>query len=222
MVRANIMSLGRGSRSEPLVGVELSRLTRRKLLATGVQGLVGASLGAGLGQLPLLAQTPAGRPGSTDLGNGFHVLSLGSTNVLAVTDATGVALVDGAPAGRAGALTELLATLPQAGKVHTLFNTHWHPEQTGSNESLGQAGATIVAQENTKLWLTTDVTWPWSDETVRRCRRSRYRTKRSMTQPSSRSVVEPCAADICAIARTPTATCTSSFPKTTCSRSAMP
>ena len=47
-----------------------------------------------------------------------------------------------------------------------IFNTHWHPEQTGSNESLGQAGATIVAQENTKQWLTTDVTWPWNDETV--------------------------------------------------------
>ncbi len=38
------------------------------------------------------------------LGNGFHVLSLGATNVLAVTDPTGVALVDGAPAGRAAAL----------------------------------------------------------------------------------------------------------------------
>jgi cyclase len=94
------------------------------------------------------------------------VLSLGATNVLAVTDPSGVALVDGAPAGRAAELTRLLAALPQGGKVHTLFNTHWHPEQTGSNELLGQAGATIVAQENTKQWLTTDVTWPWSGETV--------------------------------------------------------
>ncbi len=57
--------------------------------------------------------------------------------------------------------------MPQSGKVHTLFNTHWHPEQTGSNESLAQAGATIVAQENTKLWLTTDVTWPWSERNDR-------------------------------------------------------
>ena len=100
------------------------------------------------------------------LRDGFHVLSLGATNVLAVTDSTGVALVDGAPAGRAAELRSGSRRLPQAGKVHTLFNTHWHPEQTGSNESLGQAGATIVAQENTKQWLTTDVTWPWNDETV--------------------------------------------------------
>ena len=34
------------------------------------------------------------------------------------------------------------------------------------DETLGQAGATIIAQENTRLWLTTDVTWPWSHETV--------------------------------------------------------
>ena len=59
-----------------------------------------------------------------------------------------VALVDGAPSGRAAELTQRLAALPQKGKVHTLFNTHWHPEQTGSNESLGQAGATIVDPVN--------------------------------------------------------------------------
>ena len=37
--------------------------------------------------------------------------------------------------------------------MHTLINTHWHPEQTGSNERLGKAGARIIAHENTKLWL---------------------------------------------------------------------
>jgi glyoxylase-like metal-dependent hydrolase (beta-lactamase superfamily II) len=134
------------------------------LLSTTVGGLVGASLGAGL-RWPALQAQPAGGT-ARDLGGGFHLLDLGATSVLAVTDESGVALVDGAPEGRASALTALLAELPRSGRVHTLFNTHWHPEQTGSNESLGQAGATIVAQENTKLWLTTEVTWPWNDETV--------------------------------------------------------
>jgi cyclase len=95
------------------------------------------------------------------------VVTLGETNVLAATDSTGITLVDGAPAGQADSLATMLDALPNTGKVHTLFNTHWHPEQTGSNESLGRAGATIVAQENTKLWLTTDVTWPWNNETVK-------------------------------------------------------
>jgi len=157
----NIMSLGRGERSDASWGFELPLLSRRTLLVRSMQGLAGASLGSALGGRALLAQAP-----SAALGNGFHVLSLGATNVLAVTDPTGVALVDGAPAGRAADLSRILAAVPQSGKVHTLFNTHWHPEQTGSNESVGQAGATIVAQENTKQWLRTDVTWPWSDETV--------------------------------------------------------
>ena len=138
-------------------------LSRRTLLTRSLAGLAGASLGAGLGARALWAQAAGG---ATELGNGFHVLSLGATNVLAVTDASGVTLVDGAPAGRAAELARLVAALPRAGRVHTLFNTHWHPEHTGSNESLGQAGAKIVAQENTKQWLTTDVTWPWNAETV--------------------------------------------------------
>jgi glyoxylase-like metal-dependent hydrolase (beta-lactamase superfamily II) len=132
------------------------------LLTATVQGLVGASLGASLGLPGARAQIPAA--GARPLKDGFQVLTVGATNVLAVSDASGMALVDGAPAGRAAVLEELLGAA--GGEVHTLFNTHWHPEHTGSNEMLGRGGAKIVAQENTKLWLTTDVTWPWSDETV--------------------------------------------------------
>jgi glyoxylase-like metal-dependent hydrolase (beta-lactamase superfamily II) len=123
---------------------------------------LGVSLAAGLSARAALGQSAAG----AELGAGFRLLSLGATNVLAVSDPSGVALVDGAPLGRAAELAELVAALPQAGRVHTLFNTHWHPEHTGSNETLGQAGATIVAHENTKQWLTTDVTWPWGGATV--------------------------------------------------------
>ena len=57
--------------------------------------------------------------------------------------------------------------------VHTLFNTHWHPEQTGSNERLGKAGKTIIAHENTRLWLTTDVTWPWNGQRFTRAAEGR-------------------------------------------------
>jgi len=35
--------------------------------------------------------------------------------------------------------------LPGGGPVQTLFNTHWHPEQTGLNDALGKAGKTIIA-----------------------------------------------------------------------------
>jgi cyclase len=136
-------------------------LSRRTLLDRGARAALGVSLGASFPLRGLLAQ-----PAQGSLPGGFHVVRLGATNVLAVADATGLTLVDGAPHGGANELAQRLAALPNAGPVHTLFNTHWHREHTGSNESLGQGGATIVAHENTKQWLRTDVTWPWNNETV--------------------------------------------------------
>jgi glyoxylase-like metal-dependent hydrolase (beta-lactamase superfamily II) len=58
--------------------------------------------------------------------------------------------------GRAAAASQLPAAVEQATggtRVHTLFNTHWHLEQTGGNEALGRAGANIVAQEKTRARL---------------------------------------------------------------------
>ena len=63
---------------------------------------------------------------------------------------------------------KVVAALPSGGSVHTLFNTHWHPEQTGLNEQIGKAGKTIIAQENTRLWLAADVTWSWSGQRFKR------------------------------------------------------
>ncbi len=142
----------------------MQTLTRRTLLSRAVQGAaVGSLLRFGVLARSASAQ---GTSSTRDLGRGVHVVTLGATNVVAVGGPDGLMLVDGAPAGQAADLAAQLAALPNAGKVHTLFNTHWHPEQTGSNQSLADAGATIIAQRNTKLWLSTDVTWPWNDETV--------------------------------------------------------
>ncbi len=146
----------------------MSSLSRRRLLKAAAEGAAGASLGL-LGARSLLAQAQApsgGAAGVRDLGNGFYVLTAGQTNALAVTDADGMALIDGGAAAESADLLRRVAALPRAGQVHTLFNTHWHPEHTGSNETLAKAGVTIVSQVNTKLWLSTDVTWPWSNETV--------------------------------------------------------
>jgi len=70
-------------------------------------------------------------------------------------------LVDGGPASAREALLQAVGALSGSGPIHTLFNTHWHPEQTGLNEHVGTAGGAIIAQENTRLWLTTDITYPW-------------------------------------------------------------
>jgi glyoxylase-like metal-dependent hydrolase (beta-lactamase superfamily II) len=130
-----------------------------------VGGAAGLSLGL-LARLPAFAQLRAAGAKPVELPRGFQVLKTGETNVLAVATQGGHALVDGGAAADSAALLRSVAALPDAGKVHTLFNTHWHPEQTGSNETLGKAGAAIVSQVNTKLWLSTDVTWPWNEQTI--------------------------------------------------------
>ena len=101
---------------------------------------------------------------STPLGENLYLLTGAGQNVIARTGADGVVMVDGGLAQNAGALAQAVAALPNGGPVRTLFNTHWHPEQTGSNETLGMAGATIIAQENTRLWLQQNITWPWNGQ----------------------------------------------------------
>jgi glyoxylase-like metal-dependent hydrolase (beta-lactamase superfamily II) len=116
------------------------------------------------------AQAPAANaPVTLTLADDLFVITVpGAANVVVHTAADGLVLVDGASASASAALLEAVAALPGARPVRTLFNTHWHPEQTGSNERLRAAGAEIVAHENTRLWLTTDVKWPWNGQVFKR------------------------------------------------------
>jgi glyoxylase-like metal-dependent hydrolase (beta-lactamase superfamily II) len=139
--------------------------TRRQWLK-GALGAAGVVLGAPV--LRLAAQSTSAAH-TLRLADDLFVISIpGEANVVAHTTGGGVLLVDGMSARASDALMKTVADLPGGGPVHTLFNTHWHPEQTGSNEAIGKAGKTIVAQENTRLWLTTDVKWPWNGKQVKR------------------------------------------------------
>jgi glyoxylase-like metal-dependent hydrolase (beta-lactamase superfamily II) len=82
-------------------------------------------------------------------------------NVTVLQSAAGVLLVDGGSMAQSRRLLAEVRRLTGADRVHTLFNTHWHHDQTGSNETLGKAGTRIIAHENTRLWLTTDVDSKW-------------------------------------------------------------
>ena len=136
--------------------------TRRDLLKTAVVGAAGLVLGGGLSRAAA-AQAPAGDSGTLRLADDLFVLRLpGQENIVAHTSAEGLVLVDGGSAAASDAVMKAVAALPGGRPIQTLFNTHWHPEQTGLNETLGTAGKMIIAQENTRLWLTTDVTWPWN------------------------------------------------------------
>jgi cyclase len=101
---------------------------------------------------------------TAQLGENLHLVSGAGCNMVVHTGSDGVVMVDGGLAQKAAALAQVVAGLPNGGPVRTLFNTHWHPEQTGSNQPLGMAGATIIAQENTRLWLQQNITWPWNGQ----------------------------------------------------------
>jgi cyclase len=121
---------------------------------------------AGLAVVPYtFAQGPQGTQAkitNAQLGENIYLLNGAGCNIIARTGSEGVVMVDGGLEQNAAALAGAIAALPNSGPVRTLFNTHWHPEQTGSNQQLGTAGVTIIAQENTRLWLQQNVTWPWN------------------------------------------------------------
>jgi len=125
--------------------------TRRTFLKTAAAA--GVSAGFVFSKTPNIT--------TTQLADTLYLLGGSGCNVVVNPGKDGVLMVDGGLAENASALAQAIAALPHSGPVRTLFNTHWHPEQTGSNLALGTAGATIIAQENTRLWLTQNITWPW-------------------------------------------------------------
>ena len=143
-----------------------ARHTRRHVLKVAMSAAAGVAFS---GPIPrLAAQTPQ-TTGAQQLADDLFLLRIpGETNVLAQMDGDGVLLVDGVTAGATEALTKAVDGLHRGAQVRTIFNTHWHPEQTGSNEFFGSAGKAIIAHENTRLWLGTDVIWPWNGRKFKR------------------------------------------------------
>jgi cyclase len=149
--------------------VDSASQTRRQLLKVAAGGAAGLALAPLRPLAAFAAQTPAQNASVERLSDDLFVVRLpGEANVVAHTGADGVVLVDGMSSAASSALLTAVASLPHGGSVLTIFNTHWHPEQTGSNETLGKAGRTIIAQENTRLWLTTDVVYPWNGQRFKR------------------------------------------------------
>ena len=135
-------------------------IDRRQLLTGVVGGLLG---GLAVPRRGTALQAGAAQPvGLLPLTDRLSLITSGGTNVLALSTAEGLVVVDsGAPELRdafMGSLRQL-----SGGRVATLFNTHWHTENTGANEILRQGGATIVAHENTRLWMATPTWLPDED-----------------------------------------------------------
>jgi glyoxylase-like metal-dependent hydrolase (beta-lactamase superfamily II) len=115
-----------------------------------------------LATLPLLS-AQAADTSWVELGEGLAlVLGFGGA-VLVSQGSDGVALVDGGSSEHSAALLALVKD--RTGQLPSLlFNTHCHRDQVGGNAALGQAGARIVAHENTKLWLGTEIISKWENK----------------------------------------------------------
>jgi cyclase len=130
-------------------------IDRRQLL-TGVAGGL-------LGCLVLPRRSAAQQPGHLTLNDRLSLVTTGGTNVLALRTGAGLVLVDSGTPEQSDALMASVRQFSSGGRLETVFNTHWHLENTASNSALRQAGATIVAHENTRLWMATPTWMPNED-----------------------------------------------------------
>jgi len=111
------------------------------------------------GVIAFPALTRAAAAGITQLAGPLGLITDTGPNVLVLTTGDGLVLVDsGAQSGGELLMQHVQALAPRGN--YTLFNTHWHDEQTGGNEALGMVGATIISHEKTRLRLSTDYWLP--------------------------------------------------------------
>ncbi|MBZ5677727.1 MAG: MBL fold metallo-hydrolase [Acidobacteriia bacterium] len=131
-------------------------MDRRKFL----KGAAAGALTVWASPRILTAQQAAGARRLTD---NLAVIDGGGSNVLALSAGEGLVLVDGGAPKSGDQVIAALKTLSAGAKVQTLFNTHYHVDQTGNNDLFAAAGAKIIAHERTRAWMASDYWVPAED-----------------------------------------------------------
>jgi glyoxylase-like metal-dependent hydrolase (beta-lactamase superfamily II) len=131
----------------------MTMMDRRSVLKAGV-GLAGVSA------LPLAACAPAVRLQTERLADRVTLILGAPGNLVALSASGGAVLVD------SGAEDHARAVKATVGRVATLFNTHYHADQTGGNALFGRSGATVRAHEITRQWLSASIYVPSEDRWV--------------------------------------------------------
>ena len=125
-------------------------MDRRNFLQTSAAALGAALLSSSS------AAAQAARITTTDLGGAWLFQGAGG-NVVALPGSDGPLMIDGGRAANVDALLDAVRKATGTTRINTLINTHWHPDQTGANESVGKAGGVIIAHEKTRLMLSNTV-----------------------------------------------------------------
>ena len=135
----------------------MKMIDRRTILKTGLGAM------AGLIAAPLFGAEAASKLSTLKLAGKVSVITGAPGNVVVLAASDGVVLVDSGST----ALAESVKAALGSSKVKTLFNTHYHADQTGGNELFAKDGATIHAHVITKQWLSADYYVPSVDRWVK-------------------------------------------------------
>lgn len=120
---------------------------RREFLRT----LVGGAAALNLSRVAFADASPI----TTKLTDKITLITGAGNNIVALGGDGGSLFVDCGEASRAQDVLKL------AGSAKTVINTHWHPESTGANDAMAQAGAKLVSHIHTKLWMTQEIIHDW-------------------------------------------------------------
>ena len=160
---------GFGSTETPALRLNRNRNTgtysRRQASRRDVlRGLAAGLAGLSLAPLASSVALAAGGIAVADVAPKIKVLSGAGGNIVVLATSAGQVVVDSGAAAQSDAVVGTLRELGGTGaKVAALVNTHWHRDQTGANEALGVAGATIIAHAKTRQRLRAGWYVPASD-----------------------------------------------------------
>lgn len=138
-----------------LAEADARRIGRRRLL----KGVVATALACAA----LPRRSAAQEATASSLNDRLSLLTSAKTNVLALSTPDGFVIVDSGAPELSDRLMDALRQVSAGRRTTTLFNTHWHLENTGGNEMLRENGATIIAHQNTRLWMATPTWLPNED-----------------------------------------------------------
>jgi glyoxylase-like metal-dependent hydrolase (beta-lactamase superfamily II) len=134
---------------------------RRELLKSALVGTIA------FGVPSLLRGQAAG--GANKLTDKIAVVDGGGSNVVAFSTGDGLVLVDSGVPKFGDKLVAALKGVAANSKVNTLFNTHYHLDQTGNNEMFAASGSKIIAHDVTRQWMSTDY-WVPAEERYEKAR----------------------------------------------------
>ena len=122
---------------------------RREFLRT----LAGGAAALGLTRSTMAQATAT--PAAAKITDKVTLITGAGNNIVALAGDGGSLLVDCGDAAHARDVLKL------GGNVKTVINTHWHLESTGANDVIAKAGAKLVSNVSTELWMTQEIRHDW-------------------------------------------------------------